>query len=103
MGHRLKFATAQPITITGFLLASILLIADMAALTSSPTYYLTGVNAPHARHALSGAFYYAIFAAFIYMVIALLMCFTVYGANKGYYEKVWQVKGDGLTEPLTFP
>ncbi|KAI7612222.1 voltage-gated potassium channel [Hortaea werneckii] len=91
MARRLDFQIAQPITISGFLLASLLLIADTAALTASPTYYLTGKYAPHDRHALSSAFYYAIFAAAIYMIIALLMCMTVYGAKKGYYDKCFQL------------
>ncbi|KAI6826538.1 voltage-gated potassium channel [Hortaea werneckii] len=91
MARRLDFQLAQPITISGFLLASLLLIADTAALTASPTYHLTGMYAPHDRHALSSAFYYAIFAAVIYMIIALLMCMTVYGAKKGYYDKCFQL------------
>lgn len=88
MGHRVRFAVAQPITIIGFLTAGVLLIADMAALTSSSTYFLTGQNAPPERHALTGAFYYAIFAAGLYIMIGLLMCITVYGALREYYKKV---------------
>lgn len=91
MARRLKFTVAQPITITGFLLASVLLIADMSALSVSPTYYLTGKYAPHNRHSLTSAFYYAIFAATIYIVIGLLMCITVYGANKEYYDQQFQL------------
>ncbi|KAI7060410.1 hypothetical protein KC352_g43772, partial [Hortaea werneckii] len=91
MARRLDFQIAQPITISGFVLAGLLLIADTAALTASPTYYLTGKYAPRDRHALSSAFYYAIFAAVIYMTIALLMCMTVYGAKKGYYDKCFQL------------
>ena len=87
MARRLKFSIAQPITIAGFLAASIFLIADMAALSASPTYYLKGEAAPDARHALTAAFYYAIFAAALYMIIGMLSCLTVYGAVKGYYEK----------------
>lgn len=87
MGHRLRFSIAQPITIAGFLTAGVLLIADISAMVASPTYYLTGRQAPDARHALTAAFYYAIFAAAIYMIIGALMCLTVYGANKNKYEK----------------
>ena len=88
MARRLKFSIAQPITITGFLVASVLLIADLAALGAAPHYEITETKAiPDARHALTGAFYYAIFAAFIYVIIGLLMCLTVYGANKGHYKK----------------
>lgn len=91
MGRRLRFAVAQPITITGYLLAGVLLIADMAALASSPTYWLTEQNAPDARHALTSAFYYAIWAAATYMVLGFLMCFTVWGAIHGKYEKEFKL------------
>jgi len=94
MTKRLKFYIAQPITITGFLLAGVLLIADVAAINASPTYYLTGKNAPSAHHALTSAYYYAIFAATFYMIIGGLMCLTVYGANRGLYEKA------GVPSPL---
>lgn len=88
MARRLKFIIAQPITIAGFLLAGVLLIADMAALTSSPTYFITDLEQqPSSAHALSSAFYYAIFASALYIGIGLIMCITVYGANKGYYKK----------------
>lgn len=88
MTGRIKFSIAQPMTIVGFFLAGILLIADMAALTASPTYWLVGADAAGAAHALTAAFYYAIFAAILYVFIASLMCFTVWGARRGYYEKV---------------
>ncbi|EMC98179.1 hypothetical protein BAUCODRAFT_66900 [Baudoinia panamericana UAMH 10762] len=97
MARRVKFYIAQPLTITGFYLAGILLIADMAALTASPTDHLTGSVAPAAAHALSEAFYYAIFASVIYMVIGSLMCLTVYGALKGYYEKDFQLNASQRT------
>jgi potassium channel subfamily K len=88
MAHRLKFSIAQPITITGFLLAGVLLIADMAALTAQNAYGIQRPQfQPSHRHALTGAFYYAIFAAAIYIIIGLLMAFTVYGALRGHYKK----------------
>ena len=97
MARRLSFPIAQPITITGFLLAGVMLIVDMAALTSSPHYFLTGRNEPDARHALTAAFYYAIFAASTYVVLGLLMCVTVWGANKGYYRKDFQLTSSQRT------
>ncbi|KAF2724731.1 hypothetical protein K431DRAFT_281682 [Polychaeton citri CBS 116435] len=88
MAKRLRFSIAQPITIAGFFLSSILLIADISALTSSPSYDITyGPAIPDSRHALSSAVYYAIFAAAIYFLIAVLMCLTVWGANQGFYER----------------
>ena len=92
MARRVRFSVAQPITISGFLTAGVLLICDMAALTSSPTYRITDPKAEAPiHHALSSAFYYAIFAAVDYLLIGLLMCLTVYGANRGYYKKDFQL------------
>lgn len=88
MGRRLRFSIAQPITIVGFFLAGVLLIADMAALTAPSDDRITDPLAqPPDRHALTSAFYYAIFATVLYMLIAVLMCITVWGAHRGYYEK----------------
>ncbi|KAK3700372.1 hypothetical protein LTR37_015983 [Vermiconidia calcicola] len=88
MARRIKFYLAQTITISGFLLAGLLLIADMLALTTQPHY---AIKVPELmdpdRHALTQAFYYAIFAAVIYVILGLLMCITVLGAVKGHYEK----------------
>lgn len=89
MAHRLRFSIAQPITIVGFTVSSGLLIADIVALTISHSYRLPS-NSPAvsaARHALTSAFYYAIMAAGIYLIIASLMCLTVYGAWKGHYAR----------------
>lgn len=94
MARKLRFEIAQPLTILGFFTAGFLLIADLAAISASPTYWLTGKFAPAPRHALSGAPYYAILAASLYMVVGIAMCLTVYGAIKGYYEKAFK-----LTDP----
>lgn len=89
MTKRLKFSTAQPITISGFFLAGVLLIADTAALTSVPAHYGSAytTSVPGDRFTLTGAFYFAIFAASLYIIIGLLMCLTVHGAQKQHYPK----------------
>lgn len=88
MAHRVKFSIAQPLTIAGFLTAGVLLIADIVALTSLPHYGLQDpAYQPSSRHDLSQAYYYAIWAAAIYIIIGALMCLTVYGALKGHYSK----------------
>lgn len=98
MARRVKFSIAQPMTIAGFLLASVLLIADTAALSSQSHYGITRPqNIPPSRHALTQAFYYAIFASIIYMIIGLLMCITVYGANKGHYSKEFHLTSSQRT------
>lgn len=92
MAQRVRFAVAQPITIVGFLLAGLLLIADLGALSGSPNHAITRPEAiPHDRHAFTGAFYYGIFAASIYVIIAGLMFMTVHGANRGHFGKEFRL------------
>ena len=84
MARRLAFSIAQPITILGWYLASILLIGDLTAIVHI-------VKVPGQRRALTQAFYYAIFACGLYFIIATLMVYTVYGAWKGHYPKEFKL------------
>ena len=98
MARRVKFSIAQPITISGFLLASVLLIADVVALSTRPHYGIQDPNLlSNQRHALTQAFYYAIFAAVIYIIIGFLMCLTVYGAIRGHYSKQFHLTSSQRT------
>ena len=81
MAHRLRFEIAQPITIIGFWMASILLIILIAI--AAHDFHAPGVK----NQALTQAYYYAIFAAALYQIISYLMCTTVWGAYKGHYSK----------------
>lgn len=92
MARRVKFEIAQPLTIAGYMLAGLLLIADVSAMSSGPHYWITQpALIPNSRHALTSAFYYACYAAGIYTCLAFLMCFTVYGAVAGKYTKQFQL------------
>ena len=84
MARRLSFSIAQPITILGWFVASILLIALVS--TSVHTLKVPGEN-----RALTQAFYYAIIAAALYFIIASLMCATVYGAYKDHYPQEFRL------------
>ena len=84
MARRLSFPVAQPITIIGWYLSSILLIADIASIIHI-------VKIPGQRRALTQAYYYAIFAAGLYFIIASLMVFTVIGAWRGHYPKEFKL------------
>ena len=84
MARRLSFSIAQPITILGWYLSSILLIADLASIIHI-------VKVPGQRRALTQAFYYAIFAAALYFIIASLMVLTVIGAWRGHYSKEFKL------------
>ena len=87
MARRLSFSVAQPITIAGFYIASVLLIALVAAAAYDPNLRLP----PDADRALTQAFYYAIMAAGIYFIIATLMVITVYGAIRGEYHREFEL------------
>lgn len=85
MARRLSFSIAQTLTIAGWYLASILLIA-LVAVTSH------GLKlAPGQERALTQAFYYAIIAAALYFIIATLMIFTVYGAFREHYPREFEL------------
>ncbi|KAL8848874.1 MAG: hypothetical protein Q9221_006099 [Calogaya cf. arnoldii] len=84
MARRLSFAIAQPITIVGWFISSILLIALLFAAEY-------GLTLPGEDRALTQAFYYAIIASGLYFLIAALMCVTVYGAYKGHYPQEFKL------------
>ncbi|KAI4093567.1 MAG: hypothetical protein LQ344_002794 [Seirophora lacunosa] len=84
MARRLPFSIAQPITIVGWFISSVLLIA----LVVTATYSL---ELPGEDRALTQAFYYAILAAGLYFIIAALMSVTVYGAYKGHYPQEFKL------------
>jgi potassium channel subfamily K len=46
---------------------------------------------PKSDHAFSQAFYYAIFAAGLYFIVASLMLVTVYGAYQGHYDREFKL------------
>lgn len=86
MARRVSFTIAQPITIVGWYLAGLLLMA-LVIVASTSVFRLE----PMEEHALSQAYYYGIIAAALYFVIASLLVFTVVGAMKGHYPKDFQL------------
>ena len=105
MARRLSFKIAQPITIWGFWIASVLLIALVAVASSHKLFHEPGVR----DQALTQAYYYAVMAAGLYQVISYMvgainklleqgadttsckMMFTIYGALKGHYSKEFKL------------
>lgn len=84
MARRLSFSKAQPITIIGWYIASVLLISLIAAAVHIE-------KIPQENRALTQAFYYANIAAVLYFIIATLMSITVYGAQMGHYPKEFKL------------
>ncbi|KAI8635616.1 voltage-gated potassium channel [Xylariaceae sp. FL1651] len=85
MTKRVRFSIAQPITIAGWYISSILLIA-LCATASGPL-----ALHPEIDYVWSQAFYYGLFAAIIYFIIASLMVITVWGAETGHYPKDFEL------------
>ncbi|KAK5224176.1 hypothetical protein LTR47_009933 [Exophiala xenobiotica] len=81
MARRLRSAIAQPVTIFGFWIASVVLIVLICLASTSHFHLRNGED-----RALTGAYYYAIFAAGSYQFISYLMCVTAYGAHAGHYS-----------------
>jgi len=85
MTKRVPFSIAQPITIVGWYLSSFLLIA-LCATASGPL-----LEQPEAEYVWSQAFYYGLFAAVLYFIVASLMVITVWGAYAGHYPKDFEL------------
>ncbi|KAJ4306029.1 hypothetical protein N0V88_000824 [Collariella sp. IMI 366227] len=81
MTRRLSFSIAQPVTIVGWYISSLALIA-LAATAAGPL-----VVEPTEEFIWSQAFYYGIYSAVLYFLVASLMVVTYIGAQLGRYPK----------------
>ncbi|KAK4043093.1 hypothetical protein C8A01DRAFT_32732, partial [Parachaetomium inaequale] len=81
MTRRLSFTVAQPLTIVGWYISSFTLVA-LTATASGPL-----VLEPADDFIWSQAFYYAIYSAVLYFLVASLMVVTYLGALAGHYPK----------------
>ncbi|KAI1116391.1 hypothetical protein F5Y14DRAFT_406468 [Nemania sp. NC0429] len=86
MTKRVRFSIAQPITIVGWYISSILLVA-LSATASGPLLPEHNVG----ELVWSQAFYYGLFAAVLYFIVASLMVITFWGANAGHYSKDFEL------------
>ncbi|KAF1810942.1 voltage-gated potassium channel [Eremomyces bilateralis CBS 781.70] len=86
MARRLPFPIAQPITIIGWMISGVLLIALVVVANTSVFRF-----DPPERHSLTQAYYYAIMAAGQYMIISMLMTLTVFGAIRHHYPKEFRL------------
>ncbi|KAM7204950.1 outward-rectifier potassium channel TOK1 [Naviculisporaceae sp. PSN 640] len=81
MARRLRFSIAQPLTIVGWYVSAITLMA----LTSTASGPL--VIEPQDSFVWSQAFFYGIYSTVLYFAVASLMLVTFAGAQAGRYEK----------------
>ncbi|KAI1184225.1 hypothetical protein F5B17DRAFT_433829 [Nemania serpens] len=86
MTKRVRFAIAQPITIVGWYISSVFLIA-LCATASGPLLPQHNVG----ELVWSQAFYYGLFAAVLYFIVASLMVITFWGASTGHYSKDFEL------------
>ncbi|KAI0849761.1 voltage-gated potassium channel [Daldinia vernicosa] len=85
MTRRVRFSIAQPITIVGWYISAICLIA-LCATASGPLELQ-----PEIEYVWSQAFYYGLFAAVLYFLVASLMAVTAWGALTGHYGKDFEL------------
>lgn len=92
MARRVRFTVAMPITIVGWYLSAIYLVA----LVASAAVHLV-LPDPNSERIWSQAFWYGIFASLLYFVVASLLVVTAWGANHGRYEKDFQLTASQRT------
>ncbi len=91
MTKRVRFSIAQPITIVGWYMSSILLIA-LCGTASGPL-----LRQPENEYVWSQAFYYGLFAAVLYFIVASLMVITIWGAHAGHYPRDFELTASQRT------
>ncbi|KAI1496671.1 hypothetical protein F5X99DRAFT_399528 [Biscogniauxia marginata] len=85
MTRRVRFSVAQPITIVGWYVSAVCLVA-LCSTADGPL-----AEQPKIEYTWSQAFYYAMFAAVLYFIVASLMVVTVWGAEMGHYRKDFEL------------
>ncbi|KJZ76964.1 hypothetical protein HIM_03841 [Hirsutella minnesotensis 3608] len=94
MAKRIRFSIAQPITIIGWYISAICLIA-LQLTAAGPL--VQGLEYPIGEYVWSQAFYYGIWAAILYFVVASLMTVTFWGASSGHYSKDFELTASQRT------
>ncbi|RFU72428.1 hypothetical protein TARUN_9824 [Trichoderma arundinaceum] len=84
MARRIRFSIAQPITIIGWYISALFLIC-LTCTGAGPL--VEGLDFPQEEMIWSQSFYYGIWAAILYFIIATLMTITFWGATSGHYPK----------------
>lgn len=85
MTKRMRFSIAQPVTITGWYISAICLLA-LCSTAGGPLEI-----EPEIEYVWSQAFYYGMYAAILYFIVASLMTVTVWGAQAGHYGKDFEL------------
>ncbi|KAJ5116321.1 hypothetical protein N7456_000669 [Penicillium angulare] len=91
MARRIRFSIAQPVIIIGWFISSSLLIAIIIP------FGVIMYKPANADRVYTQAYFYAIFAAITYFVIACLMFVTAYGSRKGHYSREFKLSNSQRT------
>ena len=81
MTRRLRFSIAQPITIIGWYMSFIILLA-LTSMAAGPLDI-----EPKELYIWSQSYFYAVYSAALYFLVASLMAITFWGAHTDHYEK----------------
>ncbi|EPE03864.1 potassium channel [Ophiostoma piceae UAMH 11346] len=95
MARRIRFVIAQPVTMIGWYFSSLTLIA-LTSTAAGPLKESSKIG-PDSTMVWSQAFYYAVYSAVLYMLVASLMVVTFVGASKGHYPKDFQLSNSQRT------
>ena len=85
MARRIRFAIAQPIIIIGWYISSVLLVGIVIAFGALMD------NMNKSGRVYTQAYFYGIYAAGIYFIIASLLTVTAYGAYRNHYSREYRL------------
>ncbi|KAJ5572678.1 hypothetical protein N7450_009662 [Penicillium hetheringtonii] len=85
MARRIRFEVAQPITIIGWYISSVLLIAILIPIG------VIMYKPENEGHIYAQSYFYGTFAAGLYFIISTLLTVTAYGAYKGHYDREFKL------------
>lgn len=87
MSRKIRFTIAQPVTILGWYCSSLTLVVLLAAAAAGLLRHHVPQHPVPGTLVWSQAFYYAIYSALVYFLVASLMLVTFAGAYSGRYPK----------------
>lgn len=93
MARRIRFEVAQPIIIIGWYTASILLIGLVIAMG----VMMNNTKHEHPAWIYSQGYYYGVYAAALYFIIASLLVVTAWGAYKDHYRREYKLTNSQRT------
>ncbi|KAF4122093.1 potassium channel subfamily K, other eukaryote [Geosmithia morbida] len=91
MARVVRFSVAQPVTIAGWYVSAVLLLSLNATATGPLHEGFSAACGDDGEPIWSQAFFYGIWAAVLYFVMASLMAITFWGAVTGHYDREFRL------------